>query len=234
MTPKEPGADEDLMAGLQPGETLEVAMLSPCVGGLVRTWTDASSRLWSVPDPTTLQSYLGRGLIARTLREEGRYREVGMLHEPSGLLMLQSRFPTSTTDDTRQVLAAPLRLSEPGSPSASTRADLLDLLAGAVRHTLEADGFLVVERGGWEAPPEPYCLFIVIPEHGGTSVIEAAPAPVGAALWESSIRPGAAGATLSAPATPESISVVPTLMLDAVSTWGLEPWDIALTYGRRT
>ena len=61
---------DEMLTGLQPGEILETAMLSPCVGGLVRTWTDAESRLWSVPDPTSLQSYLGRGLIARTLREE--------------------------------------------------------------------------------------------------------------------------------------------------------------------
>ncbi len=103
-----------------------------------------------------------------------------------------------------------------------------------MRHTVEADGFLVVERGGWNAPPEPYCLFPVTHEQGDTSVLEAVPAPIGSRLWERSLRPGAAGATMSAPATDQSLSVVPLLIIDACATWELEPWDLALTYGRRS
>ena len=65
------------------------------------------------------------------------------------------------------------------------------------------------------------------------SVVEAGPAPRGARLWKESIEPGAPGATMSAPATEETIGVIPALILDACTTWGLEPWDLALTYGTR-
>ena len=103
-----------------------------------------------------------------------------------------------------------------------------------MRHTVEVDGFLVVERGGWDAPPEPYCLFLVTHEQPGVSVVEAAPAPFGARLWEQSLQPGAAGATMSAPATDETLAVVPMMIIDACMTWGLQPWDLALTYGLRS
>ena len=32
---------------VQPGTVLTTAVLSPCVGGLVRTWTDSGSQLFS-------------------------------------------------------------------------------------------------------------------------------------------------------------------------------------------
>jgi hypothetical protein len=38
---------------------------------------------------------------------------------------------------------------------------------------------------------------------------------------------------VSAPASPETIDVAPIMMMDAIATWGLEPWDLALTFGRR-
>jgi hypothetical protein len=82
-----------MTGGIEAGATLETAMLSPCVGGFVRTWTEYESRLWSVADPDALSSVMGEGILARTLREERRFREVGLLHEPSGTLLLQPRRP---------------------------------------------------------------------------------------------------------------------------------------------
>jgi len=221
------------MADVEPGQTFETAMLSPCVGGLVRTWTEGGSRLWAVDNPAALASAMGRGVIARTVREEHRYREVALLEEGSGLLLLQPRRAAVTDDGSLQFSAQSVRLSEAGRPSATTTSDLLELLANAVRHTVETNGFLVVERGGWDAPEEPYCLFIIVPDGGGTSMVETAPAPHGARFWSGHVQPGAPGATLTAPATPDSISAVPALIADACSTWGVAPWDLALTYGER-
>lgn len=224
---------EDPTADLEPGETLVTAMLSPCIGGLVRTWTEHATRLWGVAEPGALMSLMGRGLVARTVREEHRFREVGLLHEPSGLLMVQSRFPDRSDEGSLEVEGRSLKLIEPGPPSASTLADLQALLATAVHHTIAVGGFLVVELGGWEPPDVPYCLFTLAPvDDGLVSIVEAAPPPVGAALWHERIESGAAGATLSAPATEQNVAAVPTLIADALSTWGVAPWDIALTYGR--
>jgi hypothetical protein len=65
--------------GIEVGATLDAAMLSPCVGGVIRTWTTSDARLWTVADPTPLSGLMGQGILARTLREERRYREVGLL-----------------------------------------------------------------------------------------------------------------------------------------------------------
>ncbi len=225
---------EDLATGIGPGDTLETAMLSPCVGGLVRTWTDHSSRLWGVAEPTILASSMGRGVIARTLREERRFREVALLHEATGTLVLQSRWPTAEADGTLASTVRSVQLTEPGAPTSSPWMDLTELLGQAVRHTVEVDGLLVVEIGGWDAPIEPYCLFLVTHDQGEMSVVETAPPPVGAPLWKPHIVPGLAGATMVAPVSEETLAVAPALIVDACATWGLDPWDLAITYGSRS
>lgn len=226
---------QDSIAGVVPGTTLVAAMLSPCVGGLVRTWTDDASRLWGVADPPALSSMMGRGMIARTLREERRFREVALLDERTGTLLLHPRKWTATPEGGSQTSARSVQLTEPVAPTAlSAWSDFKGLLGQAVRYTVEVDGFLVVERGGWDAPPEPFCLFLITHGEGDVSVVEAAPAPIGAQFWEQSLQPGAAGATMSAPATDKTLAVVPAMIIDACITWGLQPWDLALTYGLRS
>jgi hypothetical protein len=108
------------------------------------------------------------------------------------------------------------------------------VLTQAIHQCLKNNEFLVVEQGGWDAPNEPFCLFIVVAEKGGlASVIETAPAPLGSEIWEPHIVPGRETNSLSAPANRQTIDVVPILMIDAISRWGLAPWDLALTFGRR-
>ncbi|MGV0814906.1 hypothetical protein ABQF34_23325 [Mycolicibacterium boenickei] len=108
------------------------------------------------------------------------------------------------------------------------------LLAQAINHGLENGEFLVVEKGGWDAPTEPFCLFIVIPEEDGfVSIIEAGPAPRDSEIWGPHIVAGQDSTTLSAAASQDTIEVAPLIMLDAIATWGLEPWDLALTFGSR-
>jgi hypothetical protein len=60
---------------LQAGDSGTTAMLSLCAGGLVHTWTDAGSRLWSVREADFLRGIQGTGVIGRTVREERRFRE---------------------------------------------------------------------------------------------------------------------------------------------------------------
>jgi hypothetical protein len=225
----------DPAAGIDVGDTLATVMLSPCVGGLVRTWHgDGSSRLWGVTDPSSLVSLLGRGVIARTLREERRYREAALLNGRTGTLLLQPRRPTATHEGALEFAGRTVQLTEPGAPTSSPWADLKELLGQAVRYTVETDGLLVVELGGWDAPPEPYCLFLVMHDRGDASVVETAPAPNGAKLWQPHIRLGAAGATMAAPASVRTLDVAPVFIIDACATWGVEPWDLALTYGTRS
>ncbi|MEO3761040.1 hypothetical protein ABGB19_22495 [Mycobacterium sp. B14F4] len=216
------------------GDVVETAMLSLCAGGLVRTWTDGGSRLWRVREAALLHSLQGTGAIGRTLREEGRFREVGMLCEERGTLLLQSRFPVQVDGDEVAIEANLLNLEPAGAPDSSVFDDVESLLRQAVRHTLAQNEFLLVEMGGWDAPTEPFCLFIVVVEDdSAVSVIETAPEPRGSRLWEPHIVAGRETNSLSAPAAPENIDAAPIVMMDAIATWGLEPWDLALTFGQR-
>lgn len=220
---------------LDPGDTTEVAMLSPCVGGQLRTWTDTGpSRLWQVSEPHALHSLQGTGYIARTLREERRFREVALLCEEKGALMIQPRFPRRVGDDLN-FDATMLNLKPAREAQESVFVDFHSLLAQSVRHTVAANGFLVVEKGGWDAPNEPYCMFILTAtdDDNTISVIETAPQPSESELWAPHNIPGLAGATMQAPASEETIGAVPMIMMSAISTWGIQPWDLALTFGTR-
>lgn len=85
-----------------------------------------------------------------------------------------------------------------------------------------------------EAPSEPFCLFVVIPNDDGfVSIIEAGPAPSDSEIWGPHIVAGQASTALSAHADRDTIDVAPIIMLEAIASWGLEPWDLALTFGRQ-
>lgn len=222
---------------LRPGDTLVTAQLSPCLGGLLRTWVDGEApRLWTTPDAEWLAQAQATGSIARAVREERRFREVGMLSERDGTLVVQNRFPTE--GETIEVDAHVVRLEPAEEPAARpgdhVADELLAVLRRAVLQCLAHSEFLVVEKGGWDAPVEPFCLFAVVPEEGRlVSVVETAPAPYGSSVWEPRIVPGRPSTSLSAAASPDTIEVVPILMVEAINRWGLEPWDLALTFGQR-
>lgn len=222
--------------GLRAGDTLTTAMLSPCVGGLVRTWTDTgASTLWSVSEADYLHDLQGTAQLSRTSQGEGRFREVSLLSADGSTLSLMSRFPQESADGTLAFDGSLLTLGPAGPPGESTFEDFRSLLDRAVRRTLQTDEYLVVEKGGWETPDEPYCLFVAIMDDDGAAfgVIETAPAPHGSKIWPPHIEVGAPGATLRAPLKEGSVGVAAGIMIDAIATWGLMPWDLALTFGVR-
>ena len=217
------------------GDIASTVMLSPCVGGLVRTWDESNdATLWSVPDAASLLSGQGSGLLGRSRREEGRFIESGLLVPNRQTLMLQGRFPTQTDDGSMQLDGSMLRLEPAAAAKESAISDFRTLLSQAIRHCISSGEFLVVEKGGWEAPTEPYCLFIVVEEDGQqVNVIETAPQPLASEVWAPHSVPGQAGTTLRASTTPETINIAPLVMIEAIATWGLEPWDLALVFGAR-
>ena len=217
------------------GDIASTVMLSPCVGGLLRTWDESNeTTLWSVPDADSLLSRQGSGLLGRSLREEGRFIESGLLVANRQTLMLRVRFPTQADDGSVQLDGSILKLEPATAPKESAIDDFRTLLSQAIRHCISSGEFLVVERGGWDAPKEPYCLFIALEDDGHrVNVIETAPQPLASEIWSAQSIPGEAGSTLRAPRTRETIDLAPLVMIDAIATWGLEPWDLALVFGRR-
>lgn len=217
------------------GDIAYTVMLSPCVGGLLRTWNESNdATLWSVPDADSLLSTQGSGLLGRSLREEGRFIESGLLVPNRQTLMLQGRFPTQADDGSMQLAGSMLQLEPAVAPTKSALDNFRTLLSQAIRHCISSGEFLVVEKGGWDAPAEPYCLFVLVEEDGHQlNVIETAPQPLSSEVWASHNIAGQGGTTLRAPANPATIEVAPLVMIEAIATWGVEPWDLALVFGTR-
>ena len=90
-------------------------------------------------------------------------------------LMLRGRFPSQADDGSMQLDGSMLRLEPAVTPIESAIDDFRSLLSQAIRHCISSGEFLVVEKGGWDAPTEPYCLFIAVAEDGHrVNVIETA------------------------------------------------------------
>jgi len=157
-----------------------------------------------------------------------------MLSEQSDALIVQSRFPSKVEAEQVEITARVIQLGAPTSPGHGTYEEFQDLLARAIRQCIDSNEFLVVEPGGWDSPFEPYCLFMVAAEPEGlVNVIETVPTPYGATHWEPHIVPNRETTNLSAPTSAQTLDVVPFLMIEAIVRWELEPWDLALTFGRR-
>jgi hypothetical protein len=219
---------------LKVGDTLSTAQLSLCAGGLIRTWTeDGPPRLWSIPDGQRLRSVQGAGAIARTLRADRRFRDIALLSADTATMFIPERPPPGGADASVEFKSYPFTLEPASAPANSTIEDVLAILTQAVRHCVSSDEFLVVEKGGWDALREPYCLFALAPQGDlVTNVIMTAPTPRGSSVWEPYIVDGQHDTTLTATATSDTIGIAPRIMFEAIATWGLAPWDLALTFAK--
>ena len=220
---------------LDAGDTLLPAQLSPCVGGLVRTWTEQGTRLWSLPHDDVLVAAQGTGVLARSVRGEQRFRETALLHEESGTLVLTPRFPDRAAGEELAFQSSALQLEPAEEARPKAREDFARVINQAVRHVAATFEYLVIEVGGWDAPFEPYAFFALhVGEDGRQlSTVEVAPVPRGSELWQPHSRPGAPGASVSAPVSAEAIDGATFYLADAVAGFDLLPWDVAFTFGVR-
>jgi hypothetical protein len=217
------------------GDPLVAVQLSPCVGGLLRTWTEAGDRLWSVPNDEPLVAVQGTGVLARSARGQQRYRETALLHEESGTLVLSPRLLERAPSGQPGFATSALQLAPAGAARPSARDDFARAVNQAVRHVAATFEYLVIEVGGWDAPVEPYAFFALHVDDAGRqlSTVEVAPPPRGSTLWDPHLRPGAQGASVSAPVSAEAIDAATFYLTDAVAGLELLPWDVAFTFGVR-
>lgn len=216
--------------GIDVGTTLTTAMISPVSGGLIRTWTELESRLWSVEDADGLRQITGRGLIGRTAVPDNRFREAALLDPEGGTLIVQSRF-AHRSGESAQVEAAVFRLAAPARPTTNPWTELREFLAAAAVSAVMRGEFWVAELGGWDSPNEPYCLFGVLDDRDGpVSLVEAAPAPRGTGIWPE-VPVDQPGSAVRAPANDDSVRAVGMFAVAALNSWGWQPWDMTLTFG---
>ncbi|WP_019201974.1 hypothetical protein [Tsukamurella sp. 1534] len=213
---------------------MTAVQLSPCVGGRIRTWgDDGTTGLWSVPNDAVLRENQATGRLPRIPRGERLSGEAAELAGDGSALVIRPRFPVQAADGLTME-AQTVELAEPRRrASRATFEDFREVLTRAVEHCAAKYEFLVVRRGGIGAPDQPFCLFAVLPDGAArVSVVETAPAPAGSTLWEPFLDPAAPSQTMSAPFSPETVTVVPTLMTEAIGRWDLDPWDLAFSFGQ--
>ncbi|HEX2765608.1 MAG TPA: hypothetical protein VHR55_03075 [Candidatus Limnocylindria bacterium] len=219
-----------------PGSVAETVQVGIPLAGLLATWDENGRMLWAIDDEAAVRDRISRGLVARAQVEPRRFREVGLLVRDAGVLVLPDRFSAGGDPGEPQVPGHGVQLRRVADDADQERADAAwTVLASWIGTTLflasERGEFVVVERGGWDAPPEPYVLGIL----AGTGderrwVLECAPAPAPPTLWPvngSDLR----GATASAPPDAETIRAGGHLAVDAARRWAATPHDLGLTFG---
>lgn len=216
-----------------PAATVQVGM---ALAGVIAIWDDDGRSLWAYDAASGLADRLGRGIVARTGVEARRFREVGLLVRESGTLLLPDRLWSGDG----QPIEAPGVVLElrPLPPDADRTvaeaawAECATWLGDAFLAAVERDEFVVVERGGWDAPPDPYVLGIRTEAGDGARWhLECAPAPQPPTLWPIS-DPGSRGATISAPPERDTIHLGGQLAVNAARRWAATPHELGVTFGR--
>ncbi|MBX3312487.1 MAG: hypothetical protein KF916_06325 [Microbacteriaceae bacterium] len=234
----EPGA---LPEGLQVGQSLHTVQFSLCVNGVVRIFDDRmadsakgsrnNSELYLVEKPEHFNARVGRGIVARTAREERRFREAGLLTEDRNSLILPGRLAFDG-ENTASAGSEVFQIQRIQNPADWDYNEFINFLALVIKSAIERNEYVLLELAGWDAPKVPYTLFAIL---DGEVRIEASPQPKGSPVWEPHLLPGEIGASMVGPlndSTPKAVSI---FMAHAVSTWpGVQPWDLALTYGQYT
>ena len=215
-------------APLKPGTIATVAQVSPVVGGLVRTWVNDEPVTRSVDEPGALRGQLGRGQVARTQVDDGRFREVAAV-SADGALLVHGRYNTGgRTTGAVYELRRTGRVGVEQAHWAEFEAWLRDVTVAAASR----GAFVVLERGGWQHQPHPYAFFGCFRQEGEwLSYVEAAPAPIRAgAPWPTPPRDPHRW-TLQAPAGPRTIRAAALAMSRAVQEWTAHPLDLGVTFG---
>lgn len=215
---------------ISPGGTLTVTLLSPMVGGYLRTWTGETERLWRVEDPTEMAAYLACGRIARTDLGEGQFREVGLLDPDRGILVLAAR--RQADDGLPGTFFQLHAVSEPDVLMDDAVSDLRALLELGVRSALAEHGSLVVGLGGWDVPQTPWVHTFAHPASTRELVVQTNPHPEGAEFWDAYRREDTEVTGVVVDRDDEGLAAAVILAIDAISTWDVGPWDLVLTFVR--
>lgn len=234
----EPGA---LPEGLQVGQSLRSVQFSLCINGIVRIFDDRDndgtkgarniSELYLVDNPELFNASVGRGIVARTERGERRFREAGLLTEDRSSLILPGRLAFDG-ENTAAASSQVFQIQRIQTPFDWDYNQFINFLALVVKSAIERNEYVLLELAGWDAPPIPYTLFAIL---DGEVRIEASPQPKGSSAWAPYLLPGEMGASMVGPLNDSTHKSAAFIMGHAVSTWnGVQPWDLAITYGHYT
>ena len=194
-----------------PGDESETVLLGCLVNEHLRLWrSDGRAECVRVLHPQALSSVLARGLVPRAALESTQFREVGRL-DPAGVLFVNRRpFAVAVCDE----------------PDAS------EGLWAAAADAIARGEYLLVERGGWQGESDRYVLARAqrTPDEWFLHV-ESVPPPHGPSWPEPA--DGHLGWGVAAPAEPETLAALGSLIGEAVSMWAQSPLDVAFTFAKQ-
>ena len=214
---------------LKKGTTLTTAVLGVPVGGLVQVWADKPT-LWRLVDIGGFSDAVGVGAVARTQISPGRYREVCLFDEATGTVVLQERhFLEAAADQGFQVGGRVFNAEPPSEVFGDPWEDLNVAIFRAAAQAFARHELIVIEPGGWDDSDGRFCLIVAVHDDGADQIIlETSPAPSGSELWPPTDQTD--HQTISAPASEDSLRGAGALAVEAISRWGVAPWDVTITY----
>lgn len=156
-------------------------MIGPPVAGLLPLLIGNERVLWRPDDPDELAELVGVGLLARTLREPDRYREVVMVApDRSSILVLPRLTSAHGVHGAREFGGTVVRPEDPSEQVVSD--DMWDEFGRGLSDVFVAAStrseFIVIEMNTPEFSNEPYVLAIVLTDTTRrSSISNAAPVP---------------------------------------------------------
>lgn len=239
--PEESAPDESAesrsRAGRPPvkaGDVLQTVLVGLPLAGYLPLWQEDGVTFWRMKDPDAVRARLGAGLESRSAIDKRRYREAAMFSPSRGTLFLMDRL----RDDTGH-LGGTSTLLEPATEEEAYAAvddkavsELYVWLGEVVLASVRRGEFVAVETGGWEVPMTPVVLMMLRTDgREWHSVVETSPVPVGAPVWRDQQPVDGETQVLASPATDQTIRASGLLTRFAVATWGMHPFELALSFG---
>ncbi|MCE6993334.1 hypothetical protein LZG04_00705 [Saccharothrix sp. S26] len=213
------------------GSTLTTVVPGLPVGGYLPLWIDDECTFWRMTEPDAVLGKLGLGVLARTPLTDRRFRDLVALDAESSTIMLLDRYRSEDGGIASEV-AGLTRVTGLEAHEALTADTLLEAFRWVGRVSAaaaERGEHVTVEPGAHTADlAEPYVL-LAVEEHEGrpVSIARTAPTPpAGTPMWLGQ-------ASLTAPATRESIGAGGLLAMYAMNTWGEHPLRLCLTFTPR-
>lgn len=219
---------------VQEGDVLHTVLVGLPLAGYLPLWQENGVTYWRMGDPEAVRARLGAGVESRSEIDSKRFREAAMFSPSRGTLFLMDRY----RDETGHLGGTSTQLTPATEEEAYAAVDdkalseLYTWLGEVVLAAVRRSEFVAVETGGWQIPMTPVVLVMLRTDgREWHSVVEASPVPEGAPVWRDQQPVEGNTQVLASPATDQTVRASGLLTRFAVSTWGVHPFQLGLSFG---
>ncbi|WP_146607647.1 hypothetical protein [Spongiactinospora gelatinilytica] len=208
-------------------------MIGPPVGDYIALWDEHDVSFWRLSGAPP--SMLGAGVMIRVGDETGRYRELGLLDQEAGLLVLrdQDQGP-GATPVVQLVPLAPVTMEEAKAGSIKDDITVARWLGDIAFAAATRGEWLAIHRGSRQGPFEPIVVVELLRDAGGawSSAVRATPVPQGAEFWsEHTVGTGWAAQQIATAASSKALTDSGVMAVAAFLSWGIHPLMLGMTFG---